>query len=83
MTTAYAHYVCFDCRKAWAPAVIRNRRERRLGECDRPPEGRPCPDCGKSLIGLGLTFKPPKQSDRRAWRELEAAARAGERFLKP
>jgi hypothetical protein len=47
------------------------------------PESRPCPDCGKPLIGLGLTFKPPKQTDRRAWRKLEAAARAGNRFLKP
>ena len=46
-------------------------------------EKRTCPDCGKPLIGLGLAFKPPKRNDRRAWRKLETAARAGNRFLKP
>ena len=77
--TTYAHYVCFACRKTWAPAAVRYARN-----CPRVlPESRPCPDCGKPLIGLGLTFKPPKQTDRRAWRKLEAATRAGNRFLKP
>jgi hypothetical protein len=81
--TTYAHYVCFACRKAWAPAAVRVRKmQLHMGECTRE-KSRPCPDCGKPLIGLGLTFKPPKQSDRRAWRKLEAAALAGERFLKP
>jgi hypothetical protein len=76
--TEYAHDVCFACRKAWAPATIKSRRAR-LGI----RESRPCPDCGGSTIGLGLTFKPPKRNNRRAWRKLEAAARAGNRFFKP
>ena len=76
MIYRYAHHVCFTCRKTWAPAVAKDRR--------LPlPEERNCPDCGKPLIGLGLTFKPPKQTDRRTWRKLEAAARAGNQFLKP
>jgi len=82
--TTYAHYVCFACRKAWAPAAIRDLHARRvISEFTRPPEGRPCPDCGKPLIGLGLAFKPSRRNDRRTWRKLEAAALAGERFLKP
>ena len=82
--TTYAHYVCFDCCKSWAPASLRTPRLRcQLGECTRPPAGRKCPDCGKPLIGLGLAFKPPRHSNRRDWRKLEAAARAGNRFLKP
>lgn len=76
----YAHDVCFSCRKAWAPATIKSRRHAGLGV---RKSRRPCPDCGGSTIGLGLAFKPPKQTDRRAWRKLEAAARAGNRFLKP
>jgi DNA-directed RNA polymerase subunit RPC12/RpoP len=67
----YAHYVCFDCRKAWAPGPLQEQ------------DKRPCPDCGKPLIGLGLAFKPPKQRNRRAWLILEVAARGGNRFLKP
>ena len=78
----YAHAVCFRCRKAWAPATIRSPRtcpaRLRIAPLDRP-----CPDCGEPLIGLGLAFKPPRQSNRRAWRKLEAAARTGNRFLKP
>jgi hypothetical protein len=75
----YAHSVCFRCRKSWAPPTTRSRRYARLAA----PDTRPCPDCGAPLIGLGLAFNPPKRSDRRAWQKLEAAARAGNRFLKP
>jgi len=78
----YAHDVCFACRKAWAPATIKSRRRARQGMLVRKAR-RPCPDCGGAPIGLGLAFKPPNQTDRRAWRKLEAAARAGNRFLKP
>ena len=79
VSNIYAHYFCFRCRKAWAPAAVRNRKH-----CPRvTPESRPCPDCGHALIGLGLAFEPPKQSNRRTWRQLEAKARAGNRFLKP
>ena len=75
----YAHDVCFSCRKAWAPQAIRDKRHCHLAL----QENRPCPDCGKPTIGLGLAFKPPKRNDRRTWRKLETAARAGNRFLKP
>ena len=78
----YAHDVCFACRKAWAPATIKSRRRAQMGMLVRRKR-RPCPDCGQPTIGLGLAFKPPKQTDRRAWRELQAAARAGNKFFKP
>jgi hypothetical protein len=74
-----AHSVCFRCRKAWAPPVVCSR----WGMLKAIPDNRPCPDCGGPLIGLGLAFKPPKQDARRAWRKLEAAALAGNRFRKP
>jgi len=75
----YAHYVCFHCRKAWAPPSVRSRKHCPPGE----PEIRTCPDCGEPLTGLGLAFKPPKQSNRRVWRKAETMARAGNRFLRP
>ena len=82
MSNIYAHYVCFDCRKSWAPCSIPVGCQRVMGELART-EGRKCPDCKRTLVGLGLAFKPPRRNDRRAWRKLEAAALAGERFLKP
>ncbi len=77
----YAHAVCFSCRKSWAPSAPRTGHRRGRPLCFQ--EKRTCPDCGKPLVGLGLAFKPPKQTDRRAWKRLEAAARAGKRFFKP
>lgn len=80
--TSYAHDVCFSCRKAWAPVTFKCPRQacKKIGA---RASRRPCPDCGQPTIGLGLAFKPPKQTDRRAWRKLEAAARAGNKFFKP
>lgn len=80
--TLYAHDVCFSCRKAWAPATFKCPRQAGK-KLEMRASRRPCPDCGKPTIGLGLAFKPPKQSDRRTWKRLEAAALAGNRFFKP
>lgn len=75
----YAHSVCFHCRKSWAPPATRKART-----CPAAmPDNRPCPDCGRPLIGLGLAFKPPKQTNRKAWNKLETLTRTGHRFLKP
>ena len=79
--TTYAHYVCFECRKAWAPAAERTGHRRRPALTTQEEQN--CPDCGKPLMGLGLAFKPPKQRNRRAWLIVETAARGGNRFHKP
>lgn len=80
--TEYAHDVCFLCRKAWAPMIVKERRHERTLFRMRNSR-RPCPDCGKPLVGLGLAFRPPKQRASRAWCKVEAAARAGNKFFKP
>ena len=81
LPTIYSHYVCFHCRKSFAPAVTRDHKHCSIGL--PAPESRPCPDCGQPLVGLGLAFKPPKQSDKRTWRQLQARALQGDRFLRP
>lgn len=79
---AYAHYVCFDCRKSFAPSSRRDPKA--FGViAERTRQGpRKCPDCGRPLFELGLAFKPPRQRDRRTWKLLEAKARAGDQFLR-
>ena len=75
----YAHSVCFHCRKAWAPPLVVSRWNR----LKAIPDTRPCPDCGRPLVGLGLAFRPPKQKQRGKWRKLEKQYLAGNLFLKP
>jgi len=36
-----------------------------------------CPECGGLMADLGLDFKPPKQSDTRAWTAIAGVYRAG------
>ena len=39
-----------------------------------------CPECGAEMIDMGLDFKPPKQSDAKAWRTLQGMYRVGHTF---
>jgi hypothetical protein len=38
---------------------------------------RKCPECGELMAGLGLDFKPPRQSDAKAWAALNGMYRVG------
>lgn len=63
--SAYLHpYACFRCRKSFKWAT---RAEAVL----------PCPECGGPSIGLTRKFKPPKRSDERQWKKVEALVRHG------
>lgn len=63
--SAYLHpYACFRCRKSFKRAT---RVEAVL----------PCPDCGGPSIGLTRKFKPPKRSDEKQWKKVEALVRHG------
>ena len=73
----YAHAVCFHCRKSWT-----QRRPRNRNKLFPAATIRVCPDCGRPLSGLGLAFRAPKRSNRRAWKQIEAAVRGGCRFWK-
>lgn len=41
---------------------------------------RKCPECGGQMIDMGLDFKPPKQSDAKAWNILQGMYRVGHAF---
>lgn len=58
------HYACFRCRKSFKRA---SRTEAVL----------PCPECGGPSIGLTRKFKPPKRSDEKQWKKVEALVRHG------
>ncbi|WP_455272822.1 hypothetical protein [Rhizobium herbae] len=61
----YMHpYACFECRKSF----------KRLGVTEPVL---PCPHCGGPSVGLTRKFKPPKQSDVKQWRKVEALVRHG------
>lgn len=62
------------------------RREEELGrrladlEAEWRDATRACPQCGAEMIDLGLDFKPPPQSDAKAWNTLQGMHRAGHAF---
>ena len=63
--SAYLHpFACFRCRKSFKRAT---RSEAVL----------PCPECGGPSIGLTRKFKPPRQSDEKQWKKVEALVRHG------
>src|SRR4029078_2075362 len=64
------HFVCFTCRK-----MFKKTSYAELSVDKRPAtyeEYQPvCPQCGQSMHNLGKEFEPPRQSDLKAWREVE------------
>lgn len=61
----YLHpYVCFSCRKSFK-------------RTSRTKPVLPCPDCDGPSIGLTRKFKPPRRSDIKQWRKVEALVRHG------
>lgn len=63
--SSYLHpYACFRCRKSFKRA-------------SRIDAVLPCPDCGGPSVGLTRKFKPPKTSDEKQWRKVEALVREG------
>src|SRR4051812_22701329 len=64
-SSVYLHpYACFNCRKSF----------RRASRVDAVL---PCPECGGPSIGLTRKFKPPKRTDVRQWKKVEALVRRG------
>jgi hypothetical protein len=40
-----------------------------------------CPECGEPMVDMGFDFKPPRQSDVKAWQTLRGMYRVGHAFL--
>lgn len=74
-TSSYKpHLACFACRKSF--------KRRLAGDVghDGPSMPARCPQCRGLLANMGLDFKPPKQTDRRAWATVANLFEAGETF---
>ena len=79
-------YVYKQLRYLWANERVLRLRENELGHrlSDLEEEYRnttqKCPECGEPMIDMGLDFKPPKQSDAKAWKVLKSMYRVGHAF---
>lgn len=64
------HFVCFACRKMFKKPAHSDRSEfSRAGSYE---EYHPvCPECGLPMHNMGKEFAPPRQNDKKAWREVE------------
>lgn len=63
--------ICFSCRKCFHTLYWPRIHEQT------------CPDCKRPLVGAGTHFKPPKRSNIKAWKLLEATIiDAGYVFMK-
>ena len=79
-------YVYEQLQLLWSNTKALERRENELGhrlvdlqeECNGAT--RKCPECGEPMIDMGLDFKPPKQSDTKAWQILQGMYRVGHAF---
>lgn len=71
----------------WAYQRGLERREQELGvrladlQAEYRDAARKCPDCGQPMIDMGLDFKPPRQTDVKAWRTLHGMYRVGHEFF--
>lgn len=79
-------YVYKQLRLIWGNESFLKLRESELGWrlADLEEEYRnathKCPECGSSMIDMGLDLKAPKQSDAKAWKILESMYRVGHAF---
>lgn len=70
----------------WANKAVLELREEELGHRleDLEQEYRNathrCPECGDQMVDMGLDFKPPKQSDAKAWKTIQGMYRVGHAF---
>ena len=68
------HYACFGCRKQFKRRLARDIEH----SGDEVPAR--CPQCGATMVDLGLDFKPPPQDDERAWSVAASLWEVGETF---
>lgn len=68
------HYACFGCRKSFKRRL---QRDVDPGGDERPSR---CPQCRGEMASMGLDFKPPAQTKKKAWAILEDLWMVGETF---
>ncbi len=70
----------------WSHKRILEQRELELGvrladlENEYRSAAHKCPQCGVQMVDMGLDFKPPRQSDEKAWRNLLGLYHVGVTF---
>lgn len=64
-----SHYACFSCRKSFKQDPLNESLPHT------------CPDCSEELHDMGRNFRPPKKSDKNAWKVAQRLYDAGFRFF--
>jgi hypothetical protein len=79
-------YVYKQLQHLWANKKALQLREQELGhrlsdlEAEYRNATHKCPECGGEMIDMGLDFKPPRQTDAKAWKTLHGMHRVGHVF---
>ncbi len=79
-------FVYNQLTRLWSQKSKLEQRETELGvrlcvlEAEFRNAAHLCPDCNAPMIDMGLDFKPPRQSDEKAWRNLFGLYRVGHVF---
>jgi hypothetical protein len=79
-------YIYDELILLWSYKRGLERREEELGvrlsalQDEYGSATRTCPECQSPMIDMGLDFKPPRQTDEKAWRLLHGMYRAGHEF---
>ncbi len=89
------HYACFICRKAFKRPLLSDtgRHQSVTGRWYAEQAGKvaqgwgveeqsnaTCPDCGEAMADMGLDFKAPTRTNRKAWQHLRALYAVGITF---
>jgi hypothetical protein len=67
------HFACFDCRKTfkiWQWEDCEKSEWKFKKRLHHVPREVLCPDCGQSMVDMGLDFKAPHKDNREAWQIL-------------
>ena len=77
MSTYKPHYACFNCRKTFKRRLLTDLNPIIAATVSKPSK---CPECGELMADMGLDFKAPAKSDKKAWEHLANLYKAGVTF---
>jgi hypothetical protein len=78
-------FACFHCRKVFKKPPIEDYMKQHGRTYEQvvglyTDQLNKCPQCGRLMADLGLSFKAPKKTDEKAWRIIEGMYRIGHAF---
>ena len=72
------HFACFNCRKAFR--IPKKREDQAKAAADTRGGEVLCPQCRAPMVGMGLDFKAPKQTEVKQWQKVRILCDHGFKF---